>query len=146
MEASLPPVERDRTSLLLRLLVGTALLQIAGRALDGWWHSRHDEFEGASQQLEAHWLIWLAVVATVAVCVVALRRLGSTQPSSRGYQFTLLSAIGYIGVAIWHFIEHANLRDPEVAHVFLVIFQLGMFVGIAWAVLASRRGPVTAEG
>lgn len=126
--------------LFLRLLLGTAVLQIAGRALDGWWHSRHDEFEGAAQQLEAHWLIWLGVAATVVVCAIALRRFGSRDPAARGYQLTLLSAIAYTVVATWHFIEHANHRDPEIAHVFLAIFQLAMFVGIAWALLAVRRG------
>jgi hypothetical protein len=125
--------------LLLRLLAATGVLQIAGRALDGWWHSRHAEFEGAAQQLEAHWLIWLAVAATIVVCVLALRRLGASDPGGRGYRFTLVSAVAYSAVAVWHFTEHSNHRDPDVAHVFLALFQIAMLAGIVWALVAGRR-------
>ncbi len=49
MDRTLPTVgpPRDR-GLFLRLLLATAVLEIAGRALDGWWHARHDEFEARS--------------------------------------------------------------------------------------------------
>ena len=49
---------RARTA--LQLLWATLIVQVAGRLIDARWHATHDEFEGASQQLQAHWLIWLA--------------------------------------------------------------------------------------
>jgi hypothetical protein len=124
---------------LLWLLAGAALLQLAGRALDGWWHANHDEFEGASQQLEAHWLIWVGVLATLAVCLLAVRRLGSGDRAVRGYQLTLASGLVYAAVAIWHFVEHANRNDPELAHVLLALTQGGMILGIVLAFVLTRR-------
>ena len=124
---------------LLWLLAGAALLQVAGRMLDGWWHANHDEFEAARQQLEAHWLIWLGVLATLAVCALALRRLASDDPATRGYRVTLVSGLAYAAVATWHFIEHANHKDPEVAHVLLAFTQAGMILGIVLAFILTRR-------
>ena len=124
---------------LLQLLGFAAVVQIAGRALDGRWHAQHDEFEGASQQLEAHWLLWLGVIATLAVCVLALRRLERDDRGRLGYRVTLLSGLLYTPVAVWHFIEHANHNDPAIPHVLLAAGQLGMIVGIVLVFLLSRQ-------
>jgi uncharacterized membrane protein len=121
------------------LLVFAAVLQIAGRALDGWWHATHDEFEGVSQQFEAHWLIWLGVLATLVVCSLALLRLHADDRASLGYQVTLISGLAYSAVAVWHFIEHANHNDPQLAHVLLAMGQLAMIVGIVLVVVLTRR-------
>jgi hypothetical protein len=124
---------------LLQLLAVAALVQIAGRALDGRWHATHDEFEGTSQQLEAHWLIWLGVLITLAICAFALRRLERADRGLLGYRVTLFSGLAYSGVAVWHFIEHANHNDPEIAHVFLALGQAGMLAGIVLVFVLSRR-------
>jgi undecaprenyl pyrophosphate phosphatase UppP len=144
---SSPPLH-DRTGL-IRLLAVAAVAQVAGRGLDAYWHANNDEFEGARQQLEAHWLIWLGVLATLAICVVAMRRLDRAERGLLGYRVTLISGLLYAGVAVWHFIEHANLNDPEVAHVFLALGQAGMLVGIVLVfvltpgTLRRERGPTT---
>jgi hypothetical protein len=135
---------------LLQLIAVALVVQIAGRLLDGRWHATHDEFEGASQQFEAHWLIWLGVLATLAICVVALRRLDRADRGLLGYRVTFFFGLGYAVVAVWHFIEHANHNDPEVAHVLLALGQAGMLIGIVLVLVLSRRtqgpsgGPVAA--
>ena len=70
---------------------------------------------------------------------MALRRLGSGDPAAHGYRVTLVSGLAYAAVATWHFIEHANHDDPEVAHVLLVATQVGMILGIVLAFVLTRR-------
>ena len=135
-----PPSETLPTrTRLLQLLAVAAVVQIAGRGLDGWWHANHDEFEGAAQQLEAHWLLWLGVLATLAICALALRRLDRDDRGLLGYRVTLYSGLGYSAVAVWHFIEHANHNDPELPHVLLALGQAGMVAGIVLVFVLSRR-------
>jgi hypothetical protein len=117
--------------------VGIAI-QIAGRILDGRWHATHDEFEGASQQLEAHWLLWLGVAVTLVAAGLALARLSRAE-RNLGFSVLFASGVFYTGVAIWHFIEHANDNDPEVAHVLLAIGQLGIIAGAIVATAQARR-------
>jgi hypothetical protein len=134
----------------MQLLAVAAVVQVAGRGLDGYWHANNDEFEGAAQQLEAHWLIWLGVLATLAICLVAIRQLDRTDRGLLGYRITLFSGVLYSGVAVWHFVEHANHNDPELAHVLLAIGQVGMLVGLvlvfvlSWRARHRGRGPRSA--
>lgn len=122
---------------LLGLAAGIAI-QIAGRVLDGIWHANHDEFEGASQQLQAHWLLWLGVLFTLAVCALAIGRLPAGERSI-GYPITLAGCAFYVPIAIWHFIEHSNLNDPDLAHYLLAIGQITIFVGAAIAIVSGIR-------
>jgi hypothetical protein len=124
---------------LLQLLALAAVVQIAGRGLDGWWHATHDEFEAARQQLQAHWLLWLGVLGTLAVCAVAVRRLAPGDRTLSGFRVALYSGLLYAPVAVWHFIEHANHRDPELPHVLLAAGQIGMLLGIALVFIRNRR-------
>jgi hypothetical protein len=57
-----------------------------------------------------------------------------------GYRVTLFSGLVYTPVAVWHFIEHANKNDPEIAHVLLALGQAGMLAGIVLVFVLSRRG------
>jgi hypothetical protein len=123
----------------LRALWIAVGVQLAGRLLDLRWHLANDEFEGTSQQLEAHWLLWIGVLATIAVAGVAVG--APERPAGRvGYLLTLLSGLVYAPVAIWHFIEHANHADPELAHVLLGLTQIGMVAGAIIATMIARRG------
>jgi hypothetical protein len=121
----------------LAALWGALVLQLLGRLVDLRWHLANDEFEGTSQQLEAHWLIWLGVAATVAVAAVALRQ-HRAGPGAAAFALVLGSGLLYVGVAVWHFVEHANGADPELAHYLLALTQLGMVAGAALATLAAR--------
>ncbi len=112
-------------------------VMLLGRALDLQWHATHDEFEGASEQLQAHWLLWLGVLFVLAVAAVGVREgIGGI-----GFRLTLLSAAVYVPVATWHFIEHANGTDPELAHVLLAITTLGVVAGVIVASVEAARRP-----
>jgi len=107
------------------------------------WHLTHDEFEGTSQQLEAHWLLWTGVLATIAAASLAFR--APQRPAGqRGYLITLVSGLFYVPISVWHFIEHASGVDPSVAHVLLAVGQVGMVAGAVVATLAAAtRRPLT---
>jgi uncharacterized membrane protein len=120
------------------------VVQLLGRGLDGWWHATHDEFEGTSQQFEAHWLLWLGVLFTLGVVIAAFVRLPASERNV-GWTVLLLGLILYIPVSVWHFIEHANRNDPELAHILLAVGQLAMLVGVVAATLLARRAPPRAE-
>jgi drug/metabolite transporter (DMT)-like permease len=122
--------------LLYALWAGVAI-QLAGGAVDGIWHAGHDGFESASDQLEAHWLIWVGMFAAVAVSA-----LGVTRERSRvrlGYWIVLASSGGYIAVAIWHFLEHAAHRDAAPAHILLALTWAAVVLGAYAFTFASRR-------
>jgi hypothetical protein len=125
------------TSHPLRALWIAVALQLLGRLLDLRWHVANDEFEGTAQQFEAHWLLWIGVAATIAVAYAVLRD-GESESARRGLILTVVSGALYVAVAIWHFAEHANGADPELAHVLLGLTQLGMVVGAGLATLAAR--------
>src|ERR687885_2128755 len=112
---------------LLQALWATVVLQLAGRLVDLRWHLSHHEFEATRQQLEAHWLVWLAVLATIGVAVFAIA--GASRAGLGGYRVVLVAGLIYAAVAVWHFIEHAHHHDPQVAHVLLALSQLAMLVG-----------------
>ena len=71
----------------------------------------------------------------LAVTAIAVRN----HIGGKGFRVTLLSAVLYVAVATWHFIEHANGADPELAHVLLSVAYLGMLAGAVIAALAHRR-------
>ena len=132
------------TSQALRALWIAVAVQLAGQLVDLRWHLTHDEFEGTSQQLEAHWLIWLGVLATVAVAAWAA--LGHERLTGHpGYVLTLAAGLLYVPVSVWHFIAHANGDDPGLAHVLIGIGKVGMVVGAVLATVLvhrARRAPV----
>ena len=133
------------TSRPLRALWIALSLQLIGRLLDLRWHLTHDEFEGTSQQLEAHWLLWLGVVATIGAAAVAAS--APERPAGwSGYVVTLLSGALYVPISVWHFIEHANDADPELAHVLLAVAQIGMVTGVIVATVIARRERGPAAG
>lgn len=132
----------------VQLLWSAVAVQVLGRLLDLRWHLSHDEFEGVSQQFEAHWLLWAGVLMTLVVVLVAARRPDLALQERRGYLLVLFSGLAYTGVAVWHFLEHANEQDPELAHVLLGLTQIAMILGAVVATLGARgRGrPRTATG
>jgi hypothetical protein len=125
---------------LLALWAGV-VIQVAGRILDGVWHANHDEFEGASQQLQAHWLLWLGILLTLAVAALAIVRLPAGERNG-GFTIVLAGGALYLPVSVWHFVEHANHNDPELAHYLLALGQVAIIGGaVAAAVLTRRRAP-----
>lgn len=116
---------------------GIAVL-LAGTIVDQRWHATHEEFEAASDQLQAHWLLWLGALVLLVVSALAVRQ-PRRENRNRGYRTLLASGIAYATVSVWHYIEHASGSDPAVAHVLLVITWAGMLAGAAVATVSARR-------
>jgi hypothetical protein len=120
------------------LLAGVGVL-IVGRLIDLAWHAANPEFETAADQVRAHAVVWLGDVIVLWAAVFALVR----GVRDRGYTIVLVAAVGYAAVAVWHFIEHANLRDPDLPHLLLLITNVLIFAGAAWVLFGvwRRRAP-----
>ena len=132
--ASLP----DRVSWALVAGFGA---QIAGRLVDLRWHLDHDEFEGGAQQLEAHWLIWLATAFVLVVAFHAVTRVGDPA-SRRGYLVVLYGNVAYAVLAVVHFFQHLNHQEVDWTHLLLVVASVAAAAGVVWVVvgrLAARR-------
>ncbi len=126
------------TPYLRALWIGAALF-VAGIALDQRWHATHEEFEGTSQQFEAHWLLWIGFLVVLLMTVLAFLRLtpGQRHP---GFAVVLAASAVYLPVTVWHFLAHANDVDPAVAHVLLGLGDAAIIAGAGWTLVASLRG------
>jgi len=116
---------------------------LAGIARDVQWHAAHNtqqQFETASKQVEVHWLLWLGVILLLVACWLALRR-SSGIGAERGYLLTAASGAVYAVVSVWHFIEHANGADPQLAHAFLYTASGALVAGALMALVDSRAVP-----
>jgi hypothetical protein len=103
------------------------------------WHATHDEFEGASQQLEAHWLLWLGVLVMLVAVVWARARLDAAGLNT-GHSVLLVACVSYVALAAWHFVEHASGADPELAHILIAVSDFGIIAGVALLTLLAKRG------
>jgi hypothetical protein len=126
------------TTRYLRALWIGALLFVAGIVLDQRWHATHDEFEGTSQQFEAHWLLWVGFLLVLVATVLAFLRLTPGE-RPRGIAVVLIASAIYLPVTVWHFVAHANEIDPDVAHVLLAIGDVAIIAGAGWTFVASLR-------
>jgi hypothetical protein len=127
--------EADETRAPRRLLAAGVALFVLGRLIDLWWHATHPEFETASDQLRAHAVVWAGAIVMLWAAALALTR-GSREG---GFVAVAVGGLGYAAVAVWHFIEHANGRDPDLPHLLLLITNLVMFAGAAWVWLTRYR-------
>jgi hypothetical protein len=53
-------------------------LQAAGQLIDLRWPATHPGLERATDQLQAHWLIWLGALLTLAAATVGASRVPSS--------------------------------------------------------------------
>jgi hypothetical protein len=105
--------------------------------MDLRWHATHPGFERAADQLQAHWLIWLGVLATLVVATVGASRVPSSWYS--GYRLLLLAGVVYALSSGWHFWEHAQLRDSVAPHVLVAIGKAAIPAGAISATVVSRQ-------
>jgi hypothetical protein len=125
----------------LAIVIGL-LVFLGGIGRDLGWHATHDtqrEFETASTQVVVHWLLWVGALMLLVTGVIALRR-PDTERGHRGFSIAVLCAVVYAVVSVWHFIEHANGNDPQVAHVFLDISAAGIVAATVAGLVLTRRG------
>jgi hypothetical protein len=125
----------DRARFWVRAMWVVIAVHIAGRALDFWWHATHAEFETATDQLQAHWLLWLSIIAAIVVSVPAMRETPLKEP----FLALLLANVSYVPIAAWHFWEHYRLRDPDAPHVLLAVAELLIYLSAIWVGVQARR-------
>jgi hypothetical protein len=106
-----------------------------GRIVDLIWHATHPEFETAADQLQAHSVVWLGAL----LMIVAAARAFASGNRNGGYLLVLLAGLAYGAVAVWHFYEHSQHRDPDLLHLLLFVTNIAMFLGAGWVWLAARR-------
>jgi hypothetical protein len=128
----------------LRALWVGGVLFVAGIVRDLVWHAGHDEFEGTSQQFEAHWLLWVGFEVILVTGVMALVRLNAAE-RHLGFTVVLAASAVYLPVTVWHFVAHANDVDPGVAHLLLGIGDATIIGGVAWTLVARLRGRSLSE-
>jgi hypothetical protein len=126
----------------LRLLAAGVSVLIVGRLIDLAWHAANPEFETAADQVRAHAVVWIGDIIILWAAAFAVVR----GVRHWAYTVVLVGAVGYAAVAAWHFIEHANLRDPDLPHVLLLITNLLILAGAAWVVLEGRRRGIAERG
>jgi thiosulfate reductase cytochrome b subunit len=97
------------------------------------WHATYKEFETASDQLQAHAVVWAGTLILMAGSVTAVVR----GTRNRGYAVVLAGTVAYAGVAAWHFWEHSQLRDPDLPHLLLLLANIAILGGVAWAWVAG---------
>jgi hypothetical protein len=121
--------------LFVALLIGFAG-QVGGRVVDLQWHLTHEEFEGAAQQLQAHWLIWLSTVFVLVIAAPASHAF-KERGQRRGYLVVLGANAAYGVVAVIHFFQHLDHREVDWAHLLLAITSVAAALGVVW-VMAAR--------
>ncbi|MDQ3985895.1 MAG: hypothetical protein M3280_05295 [Actinomycetota bacterium] len=120
-------------------LVGGFGAQVAGRLVDLQWHLSHEEFEGAAEQFQAHWLIWLSTLFVLGVAALAVRDV--TPPGQRrGYLIVLVANLAYAIVAIAHFFQHLDHREVDWAHLLLAVTSIAAAIGVIWVIAARLMG------
>lgn len=110
-------------------------VHVVGRALDFWWHATHAAFETAGDQLQAHWLLWLSIIAAIVVSALAMRE----TPLKGPFLALLVANASYVPIAAWHFWEHYRVRDPDAPHVLLAVAEVLIFASAVWVGVQARR-------
>ncbi len=126
--------DQRRQNIFRALLIGFGG-QVAGRLVDLQWHLTHDDFEGGADQVQAHWLIWLATVFVLWVAAVGIRDVG--EPARRGYLIVLVANLAYAAVAVVHFFQHLNGLEVDWAHFLLLVSNIAAAAGVVWVVVAQ---------
>ncbi len=121
------------------LLVGGFGAQVAGRLVDLQWHLTHEEFEGAAEQFQAHWLIWLSTLFVLGVAALAVRDV-TARGQRRGYLIVLVANLAYAIVAIAHFFQHLDHREVDWAHLLLAVTSIAAAIGVIWVIAARFMG------
>jgi hypothetical protein len=125
----------DRTRFWVRAMWAVIAVHVVGRALDFWWHATHAEFETATDQLQAHWLLWLSILAAIVVAALAMRE----TPLKGPFLALLLASVAYVPIATWHFWEHYRHRDPDAPHLLLAVAEVLIFGSAIWVGVRARR-------
>lgn len=132
-----PPRVKARRAL-LALWIGV-VIQLLGQLVDVRWHATHSShFRSTSEQVEAHWMIWLGILVMLVASLAALRsRHGTT---SRGLIGALVASSVLVAGQVWNFLDHAQGRTTVPPHLLIALGRLGALVaaGVATYELLGR--------
>lgn len=113
----------------------TAIL--IGGATDLFWHLSHrGSFESALDQLQAHAAYWLGVTLLGVSSWRGMRKYPAN--IRRGYAVAFASCLGYLGVAVFHFIAHFYHREATTAHIATVVTGVSLVFGLTLVGRAAR--------
>ncbi len=132
-----PPRVRARR-LLLALWIGIAI-QLLGQLIDVRWHATHSShFRSASEQVEAHWMIWLGIAVMLVASLAAVRSGHGT--AGRGPAGALVASSVLVGGQVWNFLDHAQGRTTVPPHLLIALGRFGVLVaaGVATYELLGR--------
>lgn len=127
-----PGVNLGPRRLLLALWIGVGI-QLLGQIVDVRWHAQHgSHFRSASEQVAAHWVVWVSIGVMIASAATAV---GSGHAkASRGFAWALVASALYAVASGWNFWEHAHGTLGVAPHVLIAVSRIGVLVA---AVLAT---------
>jgi hypothetical protein len=128
----------EKANRLHRGLIIGFIGQLLGRLVDVQWHLTHSGFESGGQQVQAHWLMWVATLFLIVVAALALRQ---EMPRNErvGYIVVLVSNVAFIGVGVIHFFQHLDHREVDWSHFLLAVTNIVAAIGVIWVVVARPR-------
>ncbi len=127
---SQPPRAKARR-LLLALWIGVAI-QLLGQLIDVRWHATHSShFRSTSEQVEAHWMIWLGIAVILVASLAAVRSDHGT--TGRGLTGALVASSVLVAGQVWNFWDHAQGRTTVPPHLLIALGRLGVLVAAAVA-------------
>jgi len=131
-EKTRPQPQRIKAQrLLLALWIGAAI-QLLGQLVDVRWHATHSShFRSASEQVEAHWAIWLGI-AVMLVASLAMVRSGHGE-AGRGPTGALAATSALVVGQVWNFWDHAQGTTTVPPHLLIAFGRLGVLVAAAVA-------------
>jgi hypothetical protein len=118
------------TRWLLALWIGVGI-QLLGQVLDVRWHAAHgSHFRSASEQVQAHWVIWVSIAVTMLSAAAAVR--AGHGRASRGFLWALVTSVVFAAASGWNFWEHAHGRHAIAPHVLMIVSRIGVVVAAVW--------------
>lgn len=132
-----PPRVKARR-LLLALWIGVAI-QLLGQLIDVRWHATHSShFRSASEQVEAHWMIWLGIAVILVAGLAAV--MSGRGTAGRGLTGALVASSVLVAGQVWNFVDHTQGRTAVPPHLLIALGRLGVLAaaGVATYELLGR--------
>jgi hypothetical protein len=118
--------------------VGLGLVA-AGVGWDAVWHGRNDDgdISGATELVQAHWLMFLGVLVIALSTLVGVVR-AAPRPSAAIVITFLGSVLAIIGFG-WDSVRHAQGTESVPGHVLIYVGLFVVAVGLVMGAVDARR-------
>jgi protein-S-isoprenylcysteine O-methyltransferase Ste14 len=131
-------MDRMQRRALSSAAVGLGLV-VAGVGWDTVWHSRHEDGDvgGATELLQAHWLMFLGVLVIALSTLVAVVRAAPRPPVPTLVTFagSMLAIVGFG----WDSVRHAQGTESVPGHVLIYVGLVVVAAGLVMAAVTGRR-------